>query len=299
MQTRPSKEESVEMEFTGERFVPGKPELTYLYQEHMSRYMFAAQFVKNRRVLDLGCGCGYGSDCLAKNGAAEVVGIDNSEEAIEFSKSHFGSRNLRFEVQDAISIRFPSSFFDVVVAFELVEHVREYEKMLSEVKRVLREAGVFVISTPNKATYETKDEFHVKEFYYDEFKEMLGRYFGWVKIMHQIYPSALAIQNPTQSEEIAQVEITGAPTYSELSRDSLYFVAVCSEVPISDIKEYIYLFGRRTLIIDNYAAWKIWIKQLQQDIQELQTRITSIERSRLYQAYSKVRRVVAKIKRHA
>lgn len=277
------------MEFTGERFVPGRPELTHLYQEHMSRYMFAVQFVQGKKVLDLGCGCGYGSDYLAKHGAVEVIGIDNSEEAIEFSRSNYSARNLHFEVQDAASIRYSSSSFDVIVAFELIEHLRDYEKMLLEVKRVLRREGVLVISTPNKATFETKDQFHVKEFHYDELKDVLSKHFGWVKVLYQMYPSALAIQNPSQTEDIVQIQIARVPVYTEVSGDSLYFVAVCSDVPILRIKEYIYLFGSRTLLIENYNAWKKWLKQLQQDIQvkdariiELEKRLAAIDRSRLY-----------------
>jgi len=329
MQIRPSRKKVTDMEFTGERFVPGKPELTHLYQEHMSRYMFAAQFVQGKRVLDLGCGCGYGSCYLAKHGATEVIGIDNSEEAVKFSQCHYDASNLDFEVQDATAIRFDSSSFDVVVAFELIEHLRNYERMLSEVKRVLRRDGVFIISTPNKATFETKDEFHFKEFYYDELKDVLSKYFRCVKITHQMYPSALAIQNSSQSEDIVQVEIARAPIYAEVSEDSLYFVAACSDIPLPEIKEYIYLFPSRTILIENYKAWKNWIKQLQQDINakdvriielqrefdertewalrlrdevkakdvriiELQRELLAMERDRLWHVYQKAKRVIQK-----
>ena len=303
MKTSPSTEKISEMGFTGERYVPGKPELTHLYQEHISRYMFAAQFVEGRRVLDLGCGCGYGSSYLAEHGAKEVIGTDNSEEAIEFSKSRYSAKNLRFEVQDATAIQFDSSSFDVIIAFELIEHVNNYEKMLSGLKDALRRDGVFVMSTPNKATYETKDTFHIKEFYYDELKDVLSRYFGYVKIMHQMYPSALAIQNPSQSMEVLQVEIAHAPMYSEVAKDSLYFVAVCSDASLPRVREYIYLFSSRTLIIENYNAWKDWIKQLQQELHakdariiELDIRLREFERSKFCQAYRKARRLIEKIR---
>jgi len=252
------------VEFTGERFVPGKPELVNLYQEHMSRYMFSAQFVKGKRVLDLGCGCGYGSYHLAKHGAAQVFGIDNSKEAVEFSRDHYRARNLRFEAGDATTIHFESSSFDVVVAFELIEHLKDYEKMLAEVKLVLRRDGIFVVSTPNKATYETENGFHVREFDYGEFRDILEKHFSYLKIMHQTYPSALAIQGSSKSKDVSQIEITKAPKHAGVLEDSLYFVAVCSVVPLPEIKEYVYLFSDRTLLLENYRS----LKKLQREFDE-------------------------------
>lgn len=72
-----------ELEFTGEFVVPNKtPYATY--QEHINRYVFASNFVKDKTVLDIVCGTGYGSSYLARKGAKRVLGGDISKKAIEY-----------------------------------------------------------------------------------------------------------------------------------------------------------------------------------------------------------------------
>jgi len=75
-----------ELEFTGERLVPGKspPELE---AEHRARYEFAKKFVERMRVLDLGCGEGYGSIMLSEV-AQSVVGVDRDIQAINHAKGN-------------------------------------------------------------------------------------------------------------------------------------------------------------------------------------------------------------------
>src|SRR5438093_10255188 len=68
------------IEWTGERYVPWMEGAEIGY-EHLHRYAFATQFVRNKRVLDLASGEGYGSNLLAKT-AKQVVGIDIDEQAV-------------------------------------------------------------------------------------------------------------------------------------------------------------------------------------------------------------------------
>ena len=97
------------MKFTGERFIPNKPELTNLYQEHIIRYRFASQFVRNKVVLDAGCGTGYGSYLLSQIGSKKVIGIDNSKRAINFCKNNFKAKNLEFKIDDCTKCHFKNS----------------------------------------------------------------------------------------------------------------------------------------------------------------------------------------------
>src|SRR5215475_5813816 len=82
-------------EFTGERVIPGQVDIDLL-NEHMARYAFASRLARGKRVLDAGCGAGYGSAELART-AASVVGIDRATEAIEFAQANYPLPNLRFE----------------------------------------------------------------------------------------------------------------------------------------------------------------------------------------------------------
>jgi len=175
-----------QMEFTGERFVPGHPELDNLFQEHVIRYLFSSQFIKSKTVLDAGCGTGYGSYILAQNKAKKVVGIDNSKEAIEYCKNNYQSKNLEFKIGDCEELNFSDSSFDVVASFELIEHLKKPESFLSGVKRILKKDGIFITSTPNKLTYNTENPFHYKEYTENEFKETLKIYFSEVSIFCQI-----------------------------------------------------------------------------------------------------------------
>ena len=110
------------MEFTGERLVPGVDGLEELYAEHMSRYLLASLLASQRRVLDVGSGCGYGSHLIAAAGAREVVGVDISPEAVDFANGRYSRDGLVYRVMDARRLDLEGSF-GLVTCFELIEHV--------------------------------------------------------------------------------------------------------------------------------------------------------------------------------
>ncbi len=175
-----AKEENHRLEFTGERFLPWM-EGAQIHYEHLHRYAFAVQFVKGKKVLDLACGEGYGSFLLSKE-AGHVVGVDIDRTAIDHAREKYTAHNLEFLEGSILDIPIEGKGkFDVIVCFEALEHVGEHEKILSEVKRLLKKEGLFIVSTPNKKTY-TDDlnytnPFHKKELYFDEFDDLLGSYF--------------------------------------------------------------------------------------------------------------------------
>lgn len=167
------------MEFTGERVVPHKTPLR-IYDDHIERYKFASKFVRDKCILDIACGVGYGSECLLKGGASLVVGVDISKEAVLYAKTYYDT-NLIFLRGDAAMLPFPNNYFDVVVSFETIEHIHYYEKYLTEVTRVLNGGGLFIVSTPNRiiaSPYKSLSEkpnnkHHVVEFTINEFEHIL------------------------------------------------------------------------------------------------------------------------------
>lgn len=168
------------IEWTGERCVPWAPDVQVVY-EHFHRYLWAARVVGGRRVLDLGSGEGFGAAILAES-AEHVVGIDIDELTVEHSRLNYASENLEFDVGTALDLSVHADgSFGAVVAYEIIEHVREQERVLAEVARVLAEDGILVISTPDRRMYgETRGEpnrFHERELNLDEFLELLGEYF--------------------------------------------------------------------------------------------------------------------------
>lgn len=152
------------------------------------KYMFAGKYVKDKNVLDLGCAAGYGSNYLAANAkATHITGVDVSKEAIEYAGNKFQSSKLKFQIASAETLPFRNGDFDVVVSLEVIEHVENYQKYLSELTRVLKPGGTAIISTPNKALSSPNLKYplmasHVKEFYIEELENELKKCFKSVKL---------------------------------------------------------------------------------------------------------------------
>src|SRR6478672_5937483 len=117
-------------EFTGERLIPGEVDIDLL-NEHMARYHFAVRLARGKRVLDAGCGAGYGSAALAEV-ADNVTGVDVALEAIEFARANYQAPNLFFEQASVTRIPFPDGAFDLIAAFEVIEHLEDWRGFLKE-----------------------------------------------------------------------------------------------------------------------------------------------------------------------
>lgn len=170
-----------------ERVIPGLS-AGFLYFEAVNRYLFALKHLKKGQlVLDLGCGTGYGCAILFKKGS--VIGVDNSEEAISFAQKKF-SKYAKFEIGNAENLNFKRESFDLVCAFEVIEHLKNPNKMLEEIVRVLKKQGNLIISTPNRDRVSGKDgkshsKYHKKEYFLNEFVSLLSNFFNKVEIYGQ------------------------------------------------------------------------------------------------------------------
>jgi ubiquinone/menaquinone biosynthesis C-methylase UbiE len=161
------------------------------FESHLARYAFAAEFVMNKVVLDVACSWGYGSRFLFDKGVKTVVGGDISAKAIQCAQTYWRRQGTEFIILDAIRLPFANNSFDVVVSMETIEHLERYENYLSECKRVLKEGGTFICSTPYKGygvlgirkVYPS----HVHEFYPDEFQGLLSRFFTETQLYGQDY----------------------------------------------------------------------------------------------------------------
>lgn len=174
---------------SGEFIIPNKMPKR-IYQGHIGRYEFAANFVRNKVVLDVACGTGYGSIFLVEKGAETVIGGDMNRDAIEYAKVHHNKERLDFVCLDATNLPFSEGIFDVIISFETIEHIKEYKKFLSACNRVLKRDGFFVCSTPNRMIFSPKlkmplNPFHVCEFNVKEFCDLLNEYFKEVTIYSQ------------------------------------------------------------------------------------------------------------------
>jgi SAM-dependent methyltransferase len=169
------------LDWTGERFVPWAKEAAVAY-EHLHRYAWVCERARNKRVLDLASGEGYGSAMLARFAAA-VTGIDADGPAIQHARRKYVAPNLSFLQASIHQLPLAPGAMDLVVCFEALEHIEQQQELLNELKRVLAPGGVFAVSTPNKEIYRTNapvNPYHVKELSFEEFDSLLKRHFRHV-----------------------------------------------------------------------------------------------------------------------
>lgn len=184
------------MNFTGERYIPS--EQGEIRVEHYHRYALAMRVAGGKSVLDVACGEGYGAALLCQV-AGRVVGMDISEEAIAHARSTYGNySNLHFERRSVTQTGLPDESIDLVVSFETIEHLVEQEEMLAEIRRVLKPAGLLLISSPNRPVYSEdgkfKNDFHVKELDFTELDQLLEPHFGQIEYYGQTLAMGTVIQ---------------------------------------------------------------------------------------------------------
>lgn len=178
------------MEFTGERVVPGKTP-DEIYREHIDRYIFAANFVGDRTILDIACGTGYGIDHMINAGAKSAIGVDIAVDSVRYARGRFGkNEEAVFICADGVNLPFSDGSIDVVTSFETIEHVEQYDRLLAEFNRVLKQDGILICSTPNRGIFSPCNDtppnpFHIKEFWPGEFEQLVRSSFVDVVIYGQ------------------------------------------------------------------------------------------------------------------
>jgi SAM-dependent methyltransferase len=218
------------LEFTGERVVPGLVDPNLL-NEHLARYRFAALFAHGAHVLDAGCGSGYGTAELSC--AESVAAMDIAHEAVLHARDKYPGPHTSFLQGRCESLPFADGVFDLVIAFEVIEHLERWGDLLAEARRVLRPSGALLVSTPNKAFYaESRDKagpnpFHVHEFEYYEFDTALKAHFSHVHVWTQNHAEVVSFAPPQNSRGTFDAAGDAAPEHAS------FFVAACSQSPIT------------------------------------------------------------------
>ena len=227
------------MKTTGERYIP-EAMSAEISTEHWHRYLLAADYAKNKKVLDIASGEGYGSDFLAKN-AITVLGIDIDEEAVLHAKTKYKKTNLTFQQGSCTDFKTKEKF-DLITSFETIEHISydDQKKFLKEIRNHLNPGGICIISTPNKTTYSEKNNshnpFHIHEFSTEEFKKFLFEYFPSVMLAGQRFYTGSYVW-PLEKEE-KQLDTfyihsqTGTLAPQETQKEVVYVFALCSDTPI-------------------------------------------------------------------
>lgn len=220
-----------------ERFVPGQMH-GLIEAEHVARYSWAGAYVAGRAVLDAGCGVGYGSVLLSEAGAKHVTGLDISAQAVQESTRRANGL-AQFLVGDLASLPFEDDSFDAAVCFETIEHVEDQERALDELRRVLREPGLLLISSPNRGVYQEGNPFHTHEYAPQELRGALSKRFAHVRLERQqawltsllCDERMLALDDPGQALELDARKVAGTAPDTET-----FTLALAGDAPLPDAR---------------------------------------------------------------
>ena len=228
-----------------------------MWGEHWHRYHFVLPLIAGKTVLDVASGEGYGSALMATR-ALSVAGVDISPDAVAHAGAMYAKqRNLTFAEGSCTKLPFADATFDAVVSFETIEHIAEQNEFLDEIKRVLKPAGLLVISSPNRAEYSDargfSNEFHVKELYRAELADLLGKRFRHLQWYSQrnafvstIAPEGLdtsGLTTPVAAETFTVSKTSPATPAPALP--AMYFLVVASNDNTATIAPRLSVFADR------------------------------------------------------
>jgi len=208
--------------------IPEESKESVVYGEHISRYLSVIDIVRDKNVLDIASGSGYGSQLLA-NYAKSVIGIDNSEEAVEYAKKYYPARNLKYRVADAHTLEnIPDNSADVVVSMETIEHLPKPEEFVLQVKRVLKKSGVFIVSTPNDEEYREGNKFHVHEFTFQGLKRLMKGHFKNTDYYYQGNALAATLLGENEFSNEFRREMLVEKTIAVDPKKAIYFIGIAT-----------------------------------------------------------------------
>lgn len=221
-----SADDAQQLPLTGERTVPGIAEENYWFRRHEVVYRDLLHHCSGRTVLEAGAGEGYGADMIA-DVATRVIGLDYDESAV----AHIRARYPRIDIRHGNLAELPldDESVDIVVNFQVIEHLWDQGQFLRECHRVLTPGGSLLISTPNRITFSPGRDtplnpFHTRELDASELTELLVEAGFRVDLMTGVHhgPTLRALDTKHGGSFIdAQIEraLAGEPWPADLTAD--------------------------------------------------------------------------------
>jgi len=153
---------------------------------HLSAYEEAAKLARDKKVLEIGCNTGYGTKLLS-NVCRSIIGVDLSAKALKVASEKYSGGNVNYQLIDGLTLPFADGEFELIISFQVIEHISNYNTYLSELKRVLSADGTAMFTTPNARVrldpgMKPWNEFHVCEFNAEELSQLLRDWFPRVEI---------------------------------------------------------------------------------------------------------------------
>ena len=131
---------------------------------HIRRYEFAREHLVGRKVIDVGCGTGYGRDLLGDD--IDYTGIDSDRRCIKCARAGYNGKYIHSSV---FTVSFAPGSFDTAVAFEMLEHVKYPIKALRLMFKLLRKGGRLIVSIPMN---HPDTIYHKKVYTYPKIQEL-------------------------------------------------------------------------------------------------------------------------------
>lgn len=188
---------------------------------HLVRYLPIKPLCRRARVLDIASGAGYAAHIMRNHwGAARVVGVDISPEAVANAEAQYGAQGLKFLRADAVRyLQNTNARFNLVVSVETIEHVEDPEEFLHGIKRVCEPGAAVYISAPNDISYygpgPSLNPYHRHVFTYDDFVALGSKVFGPpTQVMLGTLSSGFAVMEPETGPPgswNAAIEASAAP----------------------------------------------------------------------------------------
>jgi 2-polyprenyl-3-methyl-5-hydroxy-6-metoxy-1,4-benzoquinol methylase len=261
-----------------ERYVPDEMRGELVEAEHVTRYAWASGFAAGRSVLDAGCGTAYGSAMLAAAGARSVVGVDVAEPMLEQVRDRMPD-GVRLEHGDLRELAFADAAFELVVCFEVLEHLADPRQVLDELVRVLAPGGLLVVSSPNRLASAEVNPHHLHEFTPDELERELSERLPHVRLARQQALLASAIL--PDDAHVADGALPAGTTIHKLHREELgreaYTLAIASDAALPDVEPLVSITTplelRRWLELWN--GQQRFIEEQAQMIRDLGTRVAN------------------------
>jgi SAM-dependent methyltransferase len=228
---------------TGERTIPGLDVENYWFRRHEVVYQQLAQHCAGRDVLEAGCGEGYGADLISRV-ARRVIALDYDEATV----AHVRARYRRVEVihGNLAQLPLPDASVDVVVNFQVIEHLWDQAQFVSECARVLRPSGLLMVSTPNRITFSPGRDtpvnpFHTRELNAGELTELLvDAGFASVSMSGVFHGSRLAEMDARHGGSIIDAQIAraiaDAPWPAELLTDVAAVTTADFDIAEADVR---------------------------------------------------------------
>lgn len=206
------------------RLAPG----SLTHAEHVARYRWVAPLAAGKDVLDAGCGVGYGSALLAAAGARSVTGVDAFAAAVLEARQQDRHAST-FLVGDLRDLPLEDDSVDLVVCFEVIEHIDEQERLISELRRVLRPDGVLVVSTPVPGAIAVHNPHHVREIDAEQLAALLRSTFARVRVLAQHSAIASVLDAPLPREAAPAMTWATGPV------DPMYTLAIAGDAELPDL----------------------------------------------------------------